>query len=435
MIAALRHGTLLLGATLCASGDTLVLKNTSGSPNTQVSADVGIVNERAIVGMQFDLKIPGSQALPGSASAGEGMERHRVDSRSVGNTLKIVIHSPTNALLPSADILSIPLNLSANSPEGGPSFAIENLIFTNAAGQRIAGAVYYHPLEVWRQDRFTEEQRSNPEIVGDSKDPDGDGYSNLMEFLFATNPLSPDGKNVAIQSLARRLETNGSGEPEPGAFVFSFDYPQAKDIEGVDLWIETSADLKLWKRETVAPVNAGSIDSLTDQMRLTVESDPVAAPVQFYRIGASRNPNAAPNIGVVPKVTFSQWLALSFDANQLLDPNTAGEQQDPDGDGMSNLLEYLLGSNPKATDSAALPKAGLIYNGNIRTAELKYGVSREAQGVALLIETSTNLQDWTPATTTTGFTGRSTSFSEEFSSKIDGNAPDQQFFRFGVVRE
>lgn len=419
----------------CARADTLFLSNQGGSPGQQVSAEVELLNERRIVGLQFDLKIPAGQAVPSAALAAEGMERHRLSSRLADGKLKVVVHSPTNAELPSADILSIPMTLSSGAPEGGPAFSVENLIFTNAAGQTIAGAVFYHPLEAWRQERFTEEQRNDPEIVGDFKDPDGDGFTNIMEFLFATNPLVADEKGIAGQGLGRRSIPVPGGDPVPGPVVFSFDFPRARGADGVELWIETSTDMVTWTREAVEPVKAGGADSVTERMRLTLESDPKLVPRRFFRMGVARVEEAVPQPGFVPKVSFTEWIARSFSGADLANPAIAGEQADPDGDTIVNLMEYLFGSDPRSPSRFPLPKAGLLLDGGIKTAELKYGVSREAEGAYLTMEASTDLQTWAPAGFTTVPTGRASPTTVEISAKVNGEAPDRQFFRFQVVRE
>lgn len=428
--------TALVVVAMSAVGraDTLFLNKSEGLPGDLINADVKLLNERRIVGMQFDLKIPAGQAIPGGAFLSGDTERHRVSSRVVGDKLKVVVHSPTNAELPSAEVLSIPLTLATSSPAGGPAFTVENLIFTNAAGQRISGAVFYHPLEAWRQERFTQEQRENPDIVGDFKDPDGDGFTNIMEFLFATNPLVADDESIARQGLGRRSIPVPDGDPIPGPFVFSFDYPQAKGADGADLWIESSPDLKVWTRETVTPVKAGLVDSVTERMRLTLESDPTAATRRFFRVGVGRKASAVPQPGFVPKIAFSEWIARSFSGEDLLNPTLSGEQSDPDGDGMVNLMEYLFGSDPKYPSTAPLPVAGLVVDGGLKTAVLKYGASREAAGVFLLVEASTNLQRWTPMQYTDGPTGRAAATAVEIAARIGGEAPDRQFFRFRASR-
>lgn len=421
--------------TVVVHADSLFLEGTSGESGATVSAGVRLHNERRIVGMQFDLKIPGGQAVAGGAVALDGMERHRLSTRVLSDRLRVVVHSTTNAEVPSGNFLSIPLALGANSPSGGPAFTVENLIFTNAAGQSISGAVFYHPLEVWRQERFTQEQRENPDIVGDFKDPDGDGFTNIMEFLYATDPMHLDSETTVRQTIGQTSLPVEGGEPVPGPMVFTFDFPLAKGADGVKLWVETSSDLKTWTREAVEPVKFGSADSVTERMRFVIKSDPAGVPKRFFRMGAARATDAVPQPGFVPKVTFSEWIARSFFGDDRSNPAVTGEQADPDRDGMVNLMEYLFGSDPTVHATSPLPAAGLMVgDGGIKTAVLKYGASREAEGVFLLVEASTNLQTWTPVEYTAAPTGRAAATAVEIAAMIGGEAPDMQFFRFRAAR-
>jgi len=50
-----------------------------------------------------------------------------------------------------------------------------------------------------------------------------------------------------------------------------------------------------------------------------------------------------------------------FTPNELLDETVSREDSDPDDDGLSNLLELLLASDPKSKSPEALPKIGVRY--------------------------------------------------------------------------
>lgn len=75
-------------------------------------------------------------------------------------------------------------------------------------------------------------------------------------------------------------------------------------------------------------------------------------------------------------------------------PATAGDNVDPDRDGMTNLMEFALNSNPQASDSSLFPtasKAGstlsLTYRKNLAATDLTYAVLQ-----------SDDVTGWTPAT-------------------------------------
>jgi hypothetical protein len=65
-------------------------------------------------------------------------------------------------------------------------------------------------LSTWKNSHFNSTQLANPTISGDSADPDGDGITNIREYLFGTAPLI---------SQASLLATS---RPSAGQFQMSF---------------------------------------------------------------------------------------------------------------------------------------------------------------------------------------------------------------------
>ncbi|MBC8128231.1 MAG: hypothetical protein H8M99_13905, partial [Gloeobacteraceae cyanobacterium ES-bin-144] len=53
--------------------------------------------------------------------------------------------------------------------------------------------------------------------------------------------------------------------------------------------------------------------------------------------------------------TYAAWLATKFSAGELLNPVISGPQADPDGDGMGNLLEFVVGTEPKTPEQGKGP--------------------------------------------------------------------------------
>jgi hypothetical protein len=109
----------------------------------------------------------------------------------------------------------------------------------------------------------------------------------------------------------------------------------------------------------------------------------------------------------------------------LLDPAS-----DADLDGMSNLMEYLTGTDPLVSGSRAQPS--LVFENLGRGTEpvFSFQISSSADDFSLTPSTSTNLQDWSP--TSLEFLDTNSSPNEDNLvlrfrlSEIDGN---RRFFR------
>jgi hypothetical protein len=58
-------------------------------------------------------------------------------------------------------------------------------------------------VDAWRSANFTADQLTNSTVSGDSADPDGDGFSNLEEYVAGTNPTNAASKFLAGGSVNR----------------------------------------------------------------------------------------------------------------------------------------------------------------------------------------------------------------------------------------
>jgi len=62
-------------------------------------------------------------------------------------------------------------------------------------------------------------------------------------------------------------------------------------------------------------------------------------------------------IAITVRLSLDSWRRIYFTAAELSDPQISGDLADPDLDGMANLAEYALGTNPKAADGAVFTAA------------------------------------------------------------------------------
>ncbi len=94
----------------------------------------------------------------------------------------------------------------------------------------------------------------------------------------------------------------------------------------------------------------------TDQQTIWTDTNAVGQVQRYYRV-ARANPNWLNN-----GIPYGWAVTYGLDP---LDPNLASE--DPDGDGYSNLMEFLNGTNPRVPDA---PPDVLVNNGNVYTTSL-----------------------------------------------------------------
>ena len=101
---------------------------------------------------------------------------------------------------------------------------------------------------------------------------------------------------------------------------------------------------------------------------------------------------------------------------------SAADDADPDSDGLKNIIEYALGSNPLLSNAAAAPVAA------ISGGSLSMNITQPADvgGVTYGAEWSANFLDWYP------ISDAGSGAQHSFAAPIAGNP--QLFMRFKVTR-
>lgn len=103
-------------------------------------------------------------------------------------------------------------------------------------------------------------------------DPDGDGWSNLLEYTFGTDPLAPDGTDAAPT-----LTSTPNGD-------LVFEFLRAKGRPDLTLIMQTSTDLAAWIDSTLVPQ---SVADEGTHLRLRVTLPRGDAPRLFVRLRAT----------------------------------------------------------------------------------------------------------------------------------------------------
>ena len=93
-----------------------------------------------------------------------------------------------------------------------------------------------------------------------------------------------------------------------------------------------------------------------------------------------------------PPTSFAKWQAGFFTPAELANPAISGDAADPDGDGLSNLLEYALHLDPKQPSAGGAPFSTM----DATYISLTYTKVIDATDLTYAIEKSPDLVNWSP---------------------------------------
>ena len=131
--------------------------------------------------------------------------------------------------------------------------------------------------------------------------------------------------------------------------------------------------------------------------------------------GQSRIASARVDMGADEYMTA--WQAWRDTYFTLPDGGTnANAADDPDRDGMKNVLEYALNANPLVASNALLPTSGV--SGNHPT--LRFSRNLAATDLTLTVETSGNMSSWTGIATKAGTNAWTTTTGVTLSEAVPG---------------
>lgn len=260
--------------------DTLSLGSTNAAAGSVLQLPFNFTNTHQIVGMQFDLKFPVTQVEAGSAVAASETTNHTAESREVSTgTRRIVIYSSSNQLLPSDLVLEVPLTLKTDAPQGGPTVNVSNILLTNAQGQTFTPTINRPQLDSWRLANFTEAERNDPTIIGDDRDLDGDGLSNLLEFLMGGDPK--------VKQSTHDLQTAHGVDPNDNKRYLTMIFRAGKNITAGTLSVQASENLTTWNTTGIILTPTGTEDATSVEYEAAIQVDGLNK--QFLRLVGTRN--------------------------------------------------------------------------------------------------------------------------------------------------
>jgi CubicO group peptidase (beta-lactamase class C family) len=93
-------------------------------------------------------------------------------------------------------------------------------------------------------------------------------------------------------------------------------------------------------------------------------------------------------------LSYEAWQARHFTPAELSQPEISGDGADPDGDGISNLVEYAQGSDPRVADHEPWLQGRRIIDGDQVRFALEYRRRPLGHAVAYDMEVSSDLRTW-----------------------------------------
>jgi len=217
----------------------------------------------------------------------------------------------------------------------------------------------------------------------------GDASGASSPLLIAMDADQNIGANFSI-SLAAALDddcldwvTSGTGPQWEGQETTTFDGIDAASASGLDLGQASVLETVIYGPATISfrwKLESDALDSLqfsVDGSMQASRSGMVDWESQSFFVGAgdhavswsfAKNMGGVPNQAwldqVVVSYDFTTWQMEYFTAGEISSPAISGELADPEGDGLPNLLEYILGLDPKAHDSDTENRGSLVQDGS-----------------------------------------------------------------------
>ncbi|MDB6039297.1 MAG: beta-lactamase [Verrucomicrobiales bacterium] len=134
-------------------------------------------------------------------------------------------------------------------------------------------------------------------------------------------------------------------------------------------------------------------------------------------------------------MSYEAWQARHFTPAELSEPDVSGDNADPDADGISNLVEYAQGFDPRSADHESWLQGRRIVAGDQVRFAIGYRARPLGHAVRYSVEVSSDLKRWDP------FEGEATEQLEEDgmvrttltdTTSATERAPSARFFRVTV---
>ena len=307
----------------------------------------------------------------------------------------------TNSAAPSG-VSSTAATLTVNPAPVAPAFTTQPATQTVTAGTNVtfsaaASGTPTPTLQWFRADLLSSGSTATILLAGETRNTlvianvqasDSGSYF----FAVATNSAAPSG----VSSTAATL-TVGSVSTVPGFTT----QPRSQSVilgSNVSFTVVatgTPAPTYQWFKDDVLMPGKTSATLVFTDVQL---SDQGYFRVMIYN---DATPAGSPSRRVLLQVMTPLEVWRQVNLGTRANTGSAADNADPDGDGVSNLLEYALGGNPGSASSAPSPQISTVRNGN--SDYLTLSLTPAVSDVIYQVEVSADLTTWT-STMLTGLT-------------------------------
>ena len=137
---------------------------------------------------------------------------------------------------------------------------------------------------------------------------------------------------------------------------------------------------------------------------------------------------------VLVKSQFAAWRALKFTAAELDDWSLSGDAGQPAKDGVTNLMKYALGLEPKTPSPPGLPVVGKMSLSGKTYLTLSFTKIRALTDIAYDVQVSGNLQSWQSGPANTVRVDNATTDTAIYRVLTAIEDAPQRFIRLNVTR-
>lgn len=143
----------------------------------------------------------------------------------------------------------------------------------------------------------------------------------------------------------------------------------------------------------VVPTNATPTNSPLEWFVSDAASEALVGAVNGGQAGYQLRTAAVGKSGAGESGGAAAWREARFAGEMLADPAVSGWGADPDGDGLSNLLEFAFGGDPMAAGSRLAPVTELAEIGGERFLVVAFG-KPAGDAVVYTVEVCSDAQSW-----------------------------------------